>query len=351
MNQQPTVSIIIPVRNEEQFIRTTLQHCFEQDYPAGRLEILLADGMSSDRTREVIHEFVKEYGGEDVPAVRIIDNPQQIVPTGLNRAIRASNADVIVCMGAHAEYERDYVRQCVRVLEETAADNVGGPARAIARGYVARAVAAAYNSPFSVGGARFHDPDYEGYVDTVTFGCWYRAYLLSIDGYDEEFVRNQDDEMNLRTILSGGKIYQSPAIKSYYYTRDSIIRLFKQQYQYGNWKVRVIQKHRRPASLRHLVPVLFVAGLVGGFLLAFVHPWLAYIYVGSLTLYCLLMTVFSLLAAASRGWDLVFMLPLVFATYHIAYGTGFALGVYDFVLRRRHTKNDAQRSFSKSLSR
>jgi cellulose synthase/poly-beta-1,6-N-acetylglucosamine synthase-like glycosyltransferase len=346
----PTVSVIIPVRNESRFITTLLDHCIAQDYPSDKLEILLADGMSDDGTRDKIQQFIEAHNADDIPKIRVVDNPEFIVPTGLNRAIKGSKSDVIVCMGAHAKYESNYISECVRIKNETSAENVGGPTHAIAEGYMARVVAASYNSPFSVGGAKFHDLDYEGFVDTVTFGCWSREYLLSIDGYDEEFVRNQDDEMNLRTTLSGGKIYQSPSIKSYYYPRDSMSKLFKQQLQYGYWKVRVIQKHKRPASVRHIIPIIFVLGLLVGGILSLLFPLLAVIYLITLAFYVLLSIGFSAKAAAKRGFDLFPVLPIVFFIYHVAYGTGFFVGVLDFYV----TSKKAGRLFGstfRSMSR
>jgi succinoglycan biosynthesis protein ExoA len=192
----------------------------------------------------------------------VIDNPGRIVSTGLNSAIKAARGEIVVRMDAHTEYAPDYVQQCVAVLQETGADNVGGPARTRAETYLEKAVAAAYHSRFAVGGARFHDVNYEGWVDTVTYGCWRREAFDRFGYFDEELVRNQDDEHNLRIIRDGGKIWQSPKIRSWYRPRGSLSALFKQYMQYGYWKVRVIQKHKLPASWRHLVPGAFVLALL-----------------------------------------------------------------------------------------
>lgn len=200
--------------------------------------------------------------------LRLISNPGRITPTGLNAAIRGAQGDIIIRMDAHTEYAADYVRQCVEVLETTGADNVGGPAQTKAETYMEKVVAAAYHSPFSVGGARFHNVNYEGWVDTVTYGCWRRETFERFGYFDEELVRNQDDEHNLRILRGGGKIYQSPKIQSWYRPRGSLTALFKQYMQYGYWKVRVIQKHKLPASWRHLVPGAFVLSLGLLFLLA-----------------------------------------------------------------------------------
>ena len=173
-------------------------------------------------------------------------------------------------MDAHTRYASDYVRNCLEVLRTTGADNVGGPWVARGTGIIGRTVAAALQSPFSFGGTRGHNPDYEGIVDTVYLGCWPREVFGRVGLFDEELVRNQDDEFNLRLTRAGGKIWQSPRIKSWYRPRGSTVRLLRQYMQYGYWKVRVIQKHKIPASVRHLIPGLFVLSLV---VLALAAPW------------------------------------------------------------------------------
>jgi len=238
-------------------------------------------------------------------------------------------------MDAHTEYAKDYIRQCMVVLEQTGADNVGGPARTKAKGYVQPAICAAYHSPFAVGGARFHDVDYEGYVDTVTYGCWPREVFARIGLFDEELVRNQDDEFNLRLIRAGGKIWQSPRIQSWYYPRGSLGALFQQYKQYGYWKVPVIQKHGMPASLRHLIPGSFVFLLIVLPLVSFLWPLLAGAWVALLSTYCACNVSVSVWTSWRVGWKYLPILPLVFACYHLGYGFGFLQGVLDFVVLRR----------------
>jgi hypothetical protein len=295
--------------------------------------------------------------------LRVIDNPGKIVSTGLNAAIRAARGEIIVRMDAHTEYAPDYVRQCVATLKATGADNVGGPARTKADGWMPQAVAAAYHSPFAAGGARFHDVGYEGYVDTVTYGCWRKSAFEKFGYFDEELVRNQDDEHNLRIVRGGGKIYQSPWIRSWYRPRGSLSALFHQYMQYGYWKVRVIQKHKLPASWRHLVPgafvlvllALFAVSVFGFCLSAFsFHPssfspadlrpptslsdrlFVSALRALLLALGAYLVAVLaaSLAISAKAGWRLLPALPLVFPCYHIGYGWGFLRGVWDFVVRR-----------------
>lgn len=323
------VSVIVPCRNEVLHLRSFLESLALQETPNLEVEFLIADGMSDDGTREILAEYAAQS-----PRWRCIDNPGRIVSTGLNAAIGQARGDVIVRMDAHTEFDRNYITTCLEVLQETGADNVGGPARTRAEGSWARAIAAAYNSPYSTGGAKFHDPAYEGLVDTVTYGCWQREVFSRIGLFDENLVRNQDDEFNLRLIRSGGKIWQSPRIVSWYRPRGDLRSLFRQYLQYGFWKVAVIRKHRIPASWRHLVPGTFVLLL---FLLAV--AWLACLAVGFnafwaggaflilLTTYMTALVVASLKVASESGWDLLALLPPVFATYHVSYGVGFLLGL------------------------
>jgi glycosyltransferase involved in cell wall biosynthesis len=328
----PFVSIIMPVRNEGRHLAHCLEGILRQDYPRERLEVIVADGMSEDDTRAILTSFHRSD-----PPVRVIDNPQRIVPTGLNAALRLARGEVIVRMDAHTEYAPDYVAQCIAVLAETGADNVGGPARTRAEGYWERAIAAAYHSRFACGGARFHEVGYEGPVDTVTYGCWKKEVFDRLGAFDEELVRNQDDEHNLRLTRAGGMVWQSPRIRSWYRPRGSLVALFRQYMQYGYWKVRVIQKHARPASFRHLIPGLAVASLaVLTSAAPFWQPALA-AWVCLVGLYTLAASAASVLTARRSGWSLLPILLVVFWCYHFGYGAGFLCGLWDFVLRRKRT--------------
>lgn len=238
-------------------------------------------------------------------------------------------------MDAHTKYAADYIQQCLAVLRETGADNVGGPWVAVGQGLVGRAIAAAFQSRFSAGGPRGHDPNYEGTLDTVYLGCWPREVFDKIGLFDEALVRNQDDEFNLRLSRAGGKIWQSPRIKSWYRPRESLRALCGQYAQYGFWKVRVIQKHTMPASFRHLIPGGFVILLAALALVSFWWAWAAWIWLGLVGLYAVCSVTASCLMAARQGWNLLPVLPIVFACYHLSFGCGFLSGLWRFVVLRR----------------
>jgi glycosyltransferase involved in cell wall biosynthesis len=327
---KPRASLIIPCRNEVRHIEGCLRNVLAFEPPPGGFEVLVVDGMSEDGTRDIVEQWVNRD-----PRIRLLDNPERITPCALNRGIRAARGEVIVRIDVHTEYAPDYLCRCLEVLEETGAENVGGPWVAHGESYLQRAVAAAFQSLFAVGGARGHKASYEGLVDTVYLGCWPRRVLEQIGLFDEELVRNQDDEFNFRLIRAGGRVWQSPRIRSWYRPRSTLGTLFRQYFQYGYWKVRVMQKHRRPASLRHLVPGGFVLVVLLLFLAA---PFLVSARVGLavvLGLYLVGVVFASCAAAARAGWELLPVLPAVIACYHVGYGLGFLMGVWDFMLLRR----------------
>jgi succinoglycan biosynthesis protein ExoA len=326
----PTVSIVVPCRNEREQIENTLRAISAQEAPPGGFEVIVADGMSDDGTRDILRQLAIQ----DL-RVRIIDNPGLIVSTGLNAAIRAARGAIIIRMDAHTEYAPNYIQQCVAVLQETGADNVGGAWIARGKGWISRAVAAAAQSPFSIGDPCGHNSDYEGIWDTVYLGCWPRQVFERIGLFDEELVRNQDDEFNLRLTRAGGKVWQSPRIRSWYRPRESLGALLRQYKQYGYWKVRVIQKHKLPASMRHLVPGCFVFSLLALPVASFWWPIVIWSWLGLLGIYFGCNALASFRTAIRHGWELLLLLPVVFACYHLGYGYGFLRGICDFVILQR----------------
>jgi glycosyltransferase involved in cell wall biosynthesis len=321
------ISVIVPCRNERRHIREFLDSVLAQKVdPQIEVEILVADGMSNDGTREILREYALQHSN-----VRTIDNPGRIVSTGLNAAIQAAAGDLIIRMDAHTTYAPDYIRECVRAAAESGADNVGGPWVATGHGLIGRAIAAAFRVPFCTGGGKAHDPAYEGEIDTVYLGCWPRSVFDKAGLFDPELVRNQDDEFNFRLLRAGGKVWQSPSIKSSYTPRASLWALFRQYLQYGFWKVAVMRKHRALASWRHLVPLMFV--LANVFLLAVaaipsgLRSYALLAWTAMLAIYLSLALVAASGAARRDGWDIFPILPVVFLIYHIAYGLGFLLGL------------------------
>ncbi len=324
--RHPFVSVIVPARNESAHIGACLDSIIAQDYPSDRIELLVADGRSTDDTRERVR---RRTGGPI--SVRLVDNPAGIVPTGMNAALEVARGEIVVRVDGHTCIAPDYVSEAVDVLRRTGAAGVGGPMRAEGLSSLGRAVAAATSSPFGVGNSTFHYAEREGTADTVYMGVYWARTLRALGGYDEELVRNQDDELNARIRAAGGTLVLSPRLLSCYVCRGSWRALWKQYTQYGSWKVRSLRKTPAGFRPRHLVPALFCAGLVIGPAAGFLWPSLVPLCLGVGALYAFLAA-----SAALRGRRLVarhaelLLVPLVFPVLHLAYGLGTLHGLVRF---------------------
>ncbi len=328
----PFVSIVVPCRNEEEYIAGCLDSILASDYPQSRLEILVADGRSSDRTREVLARHVAAH-----PSVVMLDNPQRTTPAALNVAIRAAKGDVIIRMDAHVSYPPDYIRRLVQGLEETGADNVGGVLETVPADATptARAIALGMSHPFGVGNSHFRTGSPERReVDTVPFGCYRRTVFDRIGLFDEELIRNQDDELNFRLIRHGGRVLLLPEVTCRYFARRSLRQLSRMYYQYGYFKPLVARKVGRVMTVRQLIPSLFVAGLLGT---AAMSPWYPAagaafgLVAGS---YAMLILACSAAAARREGLRSGMFLAAVFPVLHFSYGIGFLRGIYEHLLAR-----------------
>jgi len=269
--EYPPISLLLPIRNESAYIERCLRAVLAQDYPPDRMEILVVDGMSTDGTREIVRKMIAQSllsSTDRQPPVVLLDNLAGIVPTALNIGLRQAKGEIIIRVDGHTVIAPDYVHRCVEALEQSGADNVGGRMHARGENAWGVAVAAATSSPFGVGGARFHYSDEEEWVDTVYMGAWPRPVFWGIGLFDEELVRDQDDEFNYRLREYGGRILLSPKIKSVYLVRGTPQALWRQYYQYGFWKVRVLQKHPLQMRPRQFVPPLFVLSLLASAFLA-----------------------------------------------------------------------------------
>lgn len=330
------VSVIMPVLNEKFYIKNCLESLLTQDYPKEYLEIILVDGNSTDGTTEILNEYAEKYD-----FIKVIENPKKTVQFALNLGIKNSTGTYIVRMDAHADYEKDYISKCVEYLIKTGADNVGGPTVAKGKFETQKIIAAAYKSPFALGGSKHYDENFEGYADTVAWGAFKKQTLVDIGMYDERLPRSEDEDLNLRIVKNGGKIYITPEIKSVYYPKNSFEDLFKQYYNYGLWKVAVMKKHKRPTRLAHLAPMLFVAFLALLFILpmisfsplkiifSFIPLKLLKLSRAILFLYIILDIYFSFssnLSTASQKLGLM----LAHFIIHVSYGIGFWHGIFKF---------------------
>jgi len=323
--EAPFVSILMPVRNEAIHIADNLNAVLGQDYPPDRFEVIVADGGSTDGTREIVEALSREHA-----SLRCVDNPDRIVAAGLNRALAVSRGRVIVRLDGHCEYPKDYVRRVVALREEWDAANAGGVLVPVGTSYVQRSICAAYSSRLGVGGSALRAQGESGAareVDAVHGGCWLRETLAKAGPFAEDMVRNQDDEMSFRLREAGSRIVQSPAIRVRYFVRSRWSQLFVQFAQYGYWKVRLVRKYPRQASIRHLMPACLVLLFLAAAVSAPFVPW------GPLALGGLVLAYAAgLLVAAgapARGSSLALWPGIATALLmmQMGYGFGFWLGL------------------------
>jgi succinoglycan biosynthesis protein ExoA len=322
----PRVSVVMPVRNEAGFIRRGLQAVLAQDYPAGLLEVIVADGRSDDGTREIVSGIARRD-----PRVVLLDNAGRIVATGLNQALEVATGDVIVRVDGHCEIAPDYVRRCVEHLAQEDVEGVGGPLETVGHTATARAIAAAMSSRFGVGDSAFRTVKGRSQlVDTIAFPAYPRRVLERAGPFDAELVRNQDDEYNYRIRKMGGRLLLAADVRSRYYSRSTFASLWRQYFEYGYWKVRVLQKHPRQMRARQFVPPAFVLALAGAALAA---PWR----IGQLGAAALIGTYLAANAAAALAVAVRHRRPLLappisaaFAVLHVSYGVGFIAGLVRF---------------------
>jgi len=334
---KPFVTIIVPERNEEKFIARCLESILHQDYGPEYFEVIVVDGISTDKTCEIIQRLQREHKN-----LHLLDNPRRIVPTALNLGLQRAKGEIIIRVDGHATIAPDYISRCVEMLEETKADCVGGPINSISENQDGRAIALAMSSKFGVGNSRFRvSGGYEGYVDTLAFGAYKKSAFERIGVFDEELVRCQDDEFNYRLLKNGGKIYMTPKVTSCYFPRTNLKKLWRQYYEYGLWKIRVLQKHPSVMQPRQFVPPFFVAMLL---LLtafsAFAFP-VRLALAGVSALYG--MTALSCaLALWLRHENSSFSVLLAaFPILHISYGLGFLCGLFKFRKKWRQSETSA----------
>lgn len=326
------VSVVIPILNEERYIEKCINSLLKQDYNKENLEVLLVDGMSKDRTREMASNFSQKY-----KFIHLLDNPQKITPIAMNIGIKAAKGQIIVRMDAHAEYADDYITKCVEWSKKSGADNVGGPMIAVGNGYIGKAIEFVHHSIFGLGGGKFHDENYSGFVDTVYLGAFNREIFNKVGFYDERLVRNQDIELNSRIRAAGGKCYLTPEIKSLYYNRSTLKGLWQQNFKNGLWNIYTSTITKNALSVRHFIPLIFVVSLIITSLLFLVSYFmyndgavlliaqiLFFLCFGS---YLFVALFFSLKSALKHGLKYLFILPIIFFTLHFSYGLGSINGV------------------------
>ena len=325
------LSVIVPIYQEEKYISKCIDSMLSQDYPKDDLEIILVDGMSKDRTREIVATYTAKY-----PFIRMIDNPDRIAPCAMNRGIKEAKGDVIIRLDAHVYYPKNYFSLLVEKLNELpGAENVGALCNTLPvnDSITAQSIAAVLSSSFGMGNSHFRvGADKEMEVDTVPFGCFHRSIFDKVGLYDEELVRNQDDELNARIIKAGGKIYLIPQLVCEYYARDTAKKVYKMFYQYGVFKPLVNKKLGSPATVRQFFPLFFVLGLLVGPVVCLFLPVLWWAYFAVIMLWFILATSFSL--KDSKNLKRILTQNWIYFVVHFGYGWGYIVGIYKILFHR-----------------
>ena len=330
------LSVVIPCLNEVEHIDLALRSLLASNDPGVPWEVIVADGGSQDGTRGKLEEW-----RDRDPRVRWVDNPERVTPNGLNHGIRASQGQAVIILGAHSAVNTDFlVRNYESFLAHPESGCVGGLVEQVHGSEKSRRIGAALSSPFGVGDARFRTGGLPSHVDTVAFGCYRREALDEVGLFDEQLVRNQDDELNFRLTKAGWRIWFDPRIKSSYFVRSSFSKLYRQYAQYGYWKVLVNRMHRTVTTWRQVVPAFFLLGLAtttgawaldeAGFL---PEPWSGLPSSLALSIVALWLAggAIAASAVAPTGRDIPGIL-WAFAVVHVAYGWGYWKGIFRFLL-------------------
>ena len=320
------VSVVVPCRNEEKTIRLLLEALAQQSFPQSEMEVLIADGLSEDGTRDVIAEFQTE--NPDLQ-VHVLENPNRIIPAALNVGIAAAQGEYILRMDAHAIPRPDYVARCVEVLQARQAENVGGvwEIQPQNESWIARSIAAAAAHPIAVGDAGYRIGSQAGYVDTVPFGAFRRELIERIGPFDERLLTNEDYEFNTRIRRSGGRIWLDPQIRSVYFARGSLSDLAKQYWRYGYWKAQMLKRYPKTLRMRQALPPIFVFSLILLPILSLIFQPLFTVWLIELGIYLVTLILVGIqLAIQKKDAALTLGVPLAIATMHLSWGAALLVG-------------------------
>jgi cellulose synthase/poly-beta-1,6-N-acetylglucosamine synthase-like glycosyltransferase len=322
----PDVDIIIPCRNEQNYIENCVRSFFENNYPKNKIHVFVIDGLSTDNTPEILLQLKKEF-----PQLTVLVNEKQTTPFALNIGLKATNNPVKIIFGAHAIADKNFILKNIDILSKYKdVGCTGGIIENIYENKTGKIIGKAMASVFGVGNAHFRTASKTGFVDTVAFGAYKQEVFDKIGYFDEELTRNQDDEFNFRLLKNGFKIYLSPEIKAKYYVRGDFKKLFRQYYQYGYWKVYVNKKHKTVTTLRQLVPMFFVLYLIVGLMVSLLFIQIGKLYVFGLLLYFMLAFYFAF--KADKNWVNTLKIAFTFFILHFSYGLGYLKGIIDFII-------------------
>jgi GT2 family glycosyltransferase len=323
LGEKPRVSVVIPMFNESEAIGRCLQSVFEQDYPADQIEVLVADGGSTDGSREKVREMAAAR-----PGLRLLDNPGRRTPAGLNVGVRNAAGDVIIILGAHTRIEKDFIRQNIEAMKRMRVPCTGGTQINIGETDMQRAIGVAMGSPFGLPSAPYRFVKKEKFVDTVVYAAYRKELFDEVGLFDEDRFISEDAEFNWRLRKAGRPIFYTPKIVSYYFPRKTVKSLFQQLYRYGILRVNVIRKHPDALKGLHVMPVLLAAGILVLACLRWFQPILVLA-----AMYAFLLVLFSVIGALRSKMKFLFILLLLFMVIHSSWALGFITGIF-----RKHEK-------------
>lgn len=325
MEKLPFVSVLLVTRNEKDCIKKSLMSLINQTYPKDKYEILIIDGCSTDGSLDIIKELQNAYNKGGF-TLRVVHNPKKILATGWNIGIRSSKGEYVVRLDAHATADPDFIEKSVMTMQRVAAICVGGKLSSKSLNGEDNVISYVLSSPFGVGNSSFRVSKEEGYADTAVYGLYKKEIFEKVGYFDEKMVRNQDIEMHSRIKKEGGKFYFNPAIKSTYYTRNTVKKMLKQAFGNGQWNMVLLRRRCGALSFRHLVPFAFVLSLIGAIILGFLYPifWIA------AAIVILIHLVLGIYFASEKTKKVhqIFAMPFLFISLHIAYGAGYIRGLF-----------------------
>src|SRR5690349_2273844 len=319
----PKVPIVVPCYNEQSTILSMLTAFRAQTFPRAEMEVLIADGMSTDGTRAAIAAFQKEYPDLEV---HVVENTRRTIPSGVNRAIEAARGEIIIRFDGHARPYSDYVANCIAAHQAGLGDNVGGVWEICpgANTWIANSIAIAAAHPLGVGDALYRHAKHAAEVDTVPFGSFRRTLIEKIGFFDESLLTNEDYEFNARVRKSGGRIWLDPSIRSVYFARPTFVELIRQYWRYGFWKWRMLRRYPDTLRWRQALPPLFVISIIVLILLAMFIPFARILFIAEFLIYFSIMVLAGLYSALQQHRvSLMLGLPLAIFAMHISWGSGF----------------------------
>lgn len=322
------VSVVIPCLNEEKYIKRLMVALSKQTFSLEKIEVIIADGESQDRTVELIRTFISENPNLKI---KIVNNSKKNIPSALNLAIKSSTGEIIIRMDAHSVPHEDYIKYCVEDLELNKGMNVGGlwlikPSK---DNWISESIALAASHPFGVGDAKYRYSKESAYVETVPYGSFFRSTFDKIGFFNEELLVNEDYEFNVRISNFGGKIFFDPRIKIDYYARGDFSSLAKQYWRYGYWKFKMLQIFPDTIRWRQAIPPLFVVSLIFLAIASIFLPLALSLLLGEFGIYLLLLVIGSLRIVIDKNkWIFILGIPFSIMVMHFSWGLGFLTSIF-----------------------